>query len=78
MTTDAERIAEARRVAAEWHDYALRARRTLESWRPLTRDQFICGLDAGHAAMGHALGCVLEALGPEPDAALNHERTSKP
>lgn len=64
--TDAERIAQARVVAAEWHEYALRARRTLDGWPPLTREPFARGLDAGHAAMGHALGCVLGALGAGP------------
>jgi len=61
--TDTERLARARSVAAEWHDYALKARSTFHSWAPLANDPFARGLDAGHTVMAHALGCILEALG---------------
>lgn len=76
MVTDAERLAEARRVAAEWHAYALRARNVVSADfpLPLIADPFARGLDAGHAAMGHALACVMEALGPGPDTTAAESR----
>lgn len=56
----AERLAAAKAVATEWHRFALEPRPAHDGGA-LARG-FDAGLQAGHAAMGHALALVLQAL----------------